>query len=176
MTLPAQWSPIEKMPLGLPGGATVSLPVCRARFRAWDGPAPSADPGAKPVLDHGGEAFFAEAMILRLLQQHGWDGVWVQTNGGVHFVRSIPADRNSASGWVELPAARVDVLRGIWDAARTKACFDLFVWQGERLMFCKARRRGRERLTPAQRKFVDGALACGFAASQLLVVEWDAVP
>jgi hypothetical protein len=186
MTFPAQFDPVEKMPLHLPGGIAVSLPVCRPEFKAWSGWAAPTDHGTKPMLDHGGEAFSAELLILRLLQQHGWDGVWVQTNGGIDFFRSMPAGAksksgnpksgNPTSGQVEIPDERVSVLRSIWHAGGTTACFDLFVWQGQRLMFCKVKHRRRDRVTFAQRKFIDGALACGFAPSQLLVVEWDEAP
>jgi hypothetical protein len=64
MTFPAQLDPRgEKMPLGLPGGVTVSLPVCHAEFKTWSGTPTNFDCGRKPVLDYGGEAFFAVVRI-----------------------------------------------------------------------------------------------------------------
>ena len=164
------------MPLGLPGGVTVSLPVCHPEFKKWSGTAATFDHGRKLIVDHRGEASFVELVILRLLQQHGWDGVWVETYGGTHFFSQHAGRLEPERRRVRIPQERETVLRDIWHMAKTKACFDVFAWQGERLMFCQAKRQTRDRFTSAQRKFVDGALACGFAPSQLLVVEWNEAP
>ena len=79
--LPPQLQPAGKTEVHLPSGSTAMLPVCRPAFSWWTGAPIPFDYGKKPVLEHQGEPCFAELMILRLLNESGWEGAWVATYG-----------------------------------------------------------------------------------------------
>ena len=61
----------------LPSGKRVEIPLIQPSFRRWAGPPIEDDYGGKPVLEHNGKPAFAELVILRLLEEEGWEGVWV---------------------------------------------------------------------------------------------------
>ena len=173
MDMPKELEPTERMNVILPNGSTITLPVCQPFFPAWNGSPIGFDYGSKPVLDHNGEPCFAELVILRLLIEHGWDGVWVETYGGTHFLRTMPREWNLESEHVLIPVDKERLLKTIWKAAKTSACFDVFVWRGDQVLFCEAKRVGKDRFTAAQVHFIEGALACGIPQESLIVVEWS---
>lgn len=172
MDIPKELQPTGTMEVNLSNGTTVLLPVCHPVFSLWSGPPVSFDYGKKPILDHKGEACFAELVILRILLDHGWDGVWVETYGGTHYLRTMPNEWKLGSEHVSIPADKEGLLRRIWKTARTTACFDVFAWRDGQILFCEAKRTGKDRLTAAQQKFIEGALACGVSPKELLIVEW----
>lgn len=172
MNFPIQLQSTEKIEIDLSSGATVSLPVCRPVFLMWSSSSIKFDYGKKPVLEHGGEACFAELVILRLFQEAGWDGVWVETYGGLHFLKSMPLGWNLQSEHVSIPDDKKAILQKIQSAAKTTACFDIFVWRGDQFVFCEAKQKGKDKLTLAQIKFIEGALACGIPPESLIIVEW----
>jgi len=80
--------------------------------------------------------------------------------------------RTLKSEHVSIPQDKEDLLQKIWKTAKTTACFDVLAWHGDRLIFFEAKRRGKDKLTSAQMRFIEGALACGVRATSLLIVEW----
>jgi hypothetical protein len=40
-------------------------------------------------------------------------------------------------------------------------------------VFCEAKRHKRDRISPSQVKFIDGALKCGLSRQSLVIVEWS---
>ena len=171
--LPSQLHPTEKVEILLLNGEAAILPLCHPVFSEWAGALPRFDYGKKPVLEYKGEACFAELVILRLLLERGWEGAWVETYGGTHYLRSMPEAWNLKSGNVTIPEIMELLLKRIWKAGNTTACFDVFAWQGNQIVFCEAKRSGKDRLTSAQLKFIQGALACGVSQDVMLIVEWS---
>lgn len=173
-SLPSQLRPTEKTGIRLPGGGTAILPICLPTFSPWNDAAIPFDYGKKPVLEHLGESCFAELLILRLLNEVGWEGVWVATFGGPHYLQSIPRGWNLRSESVRIPEEKELILKKIWKAAKTRACFDVFAWQGSQMLFCEAKQSRKDRLTRGQGKFIGGALSCGVSPDEMLIVEWTA--
>src|SRR5690348_6030742 len=58
-------------------GSDIPVRRCEFRFRRWRGKPIVDDFGGKEVLEFQGRPMFAELIVLRLLRQEGWDGVWV---------------------------------------------------------------------------------------------------
>ncbi|OGF67140.1 hypothetical protein A3B01_01525 [Candidatus Nomurabacteria bacterium RIFCSPLOWO2_01_FULL_41_52b] len=157
----------------LSSGEQVSIQKYFLHFDLWRGAKPEFDFGQKPILAFEGKACFAELAILRMFLKHGWDGAWVETYGGVHFLRSMPNTWSLKSEHIQIPADKEDLLKRIWKAGDTRACFDVLVWSGADIFFCEAKRLKKDRLNEAQKKFIQGALACGISPSQFLIAEWD---
>ena len=133
----------------------------------------SFDYGRKPILDYKGDACFAELVILHLLLEQGWDGVWVEAYGGTHYLRTMPKKWKLESEQVSLPADKEELLQKIWKTANTTACFDVFAWHYDQILFCEAKRAGKDRFTAPQLRFIEGCLMCGISPKSLLVVEWE---
>jgi hypothetical protein len=172
MELPDILKPTDELEVFLPSGTMIDLPICHPIFTKRTGNSSDFDYGRKPLLDYKSKAYFAELIILNLLLENGWDGVWVESYGGTHFLRSMPKDWNLQSEHVTIPKEKETMLREIWKRGGTKACFDVFAWKGDQLLFFEGKRSKKDRLTRAQLKFIEGALNYGLSASQLIIVEW----
>jgi hypothetical protein len=175
MVLPPELQPTGTIDIKLPSGLRRQLPVCRRTFPRWGGEALAFRFGSKPVLDYKGAACFAELVILGILRENGWCGVWVQTYGGTHYLRSMPQGWSLKSEHVSIPPDKEAILKGIWKTAGTKACFDVFAWRGTDILFCEAKHQPGDKLTRAQCRFIEGALDWGLPKDQLLVVEWTEI-
>src|SRR3989338_1738194 len=173
MNLPNELQPTDKIEIQLSNGTIANLPVAHPRFPAWKGMPVSFDYGKKPILNYGKEACFAELVILRILLDHGWDGVWVETYGGTHYLRSMPQAWDLQSEHISIPQDKEDLLQRIWKTAKTTACFDVLAWDGDQLIFFEANKRRKDKLTSAQMRFIEGALVSGIPATSLLIVEWE---
>ena len=150
----------------LQSGSTVQLPKATPLFKAWRHDIPFDRYGRKAILDFRGEPLFAELVILRLFDEAGWDGVWVDTYR--HCFRVSVANR------IEIPKDKLRLLEEVYAAAGAKGgCFDVFVWRGDEIMFAESKRAGRDRLRTSQLRWLDAALRRGLQACSFLVVEWS---
>src|SRR3989344_2080486 len=173
MDIPQELQPTDKIEIQLSGKKIVFLPVSRLRFSTWKGDPVNFNYGSKPIINYRDEACFAELAILRILLEHGWDGVWVETYGGIHYLRSMPQTWSLKSKHTSIPHDKEDFLQKIWKTAKTTACFDVFAWHGDRIVFFEAKKSGKDKLTSAQIRFIEGALACGVSLDSLILVEWE---
>ena len=171
--LPDVLRPVDAVEVPLPGGSSAALPVSRPTFQRWRGAPVAFEYGNKPILDGDGEACFAELVILRLLLKSGWRGVWVESYGGTHYLQTMPNGWSLKSEHVPIPSDKHGLLQQIRRAAKTSACFDVFVWWDEESLFCEAKGKN-DRFTRPQLRFIEGALACGIPPEALLLVEWNA--
>jgi len=173
MILPPELTPSDTMTVSLPSGSKVNLPVCHPTFPSWSEKLPSFDFGKKPIVNHKGKGVFAELAILRLLIDSGWDGVWVETYGGIHFLKDMPTSWKLSQHDIPIPADKEALLQNVWKTGKTTACFDVFAWKGNDILFCEGKHKGKDRLTKAQTKFIEGVLTCGIPVQSLMIVEWD---
>jgi hypothetical protein len=148
------------------------MPVARPRFERWRDPPVAFTFGGKPTLTYDGQPVFAELLILRLLEQSGWSGVWVEDYGGTSYLREMPSD-SSLTPKVDLPAARAALLDKIRLSARRGGTPDVYAWFGASILFCEAKRRHHDRLRPTQLRWFDAALDCGVSPDAMLTVEWS---
>lgn len=171
---PKELQPNGEEKIDLPNGESVFLPMCNQTFELWSGPPVAFDYGGKPILDFNGKPCFAELAILQLLLGSGWEGVWIESYGGVHFLRDMPQKWSLKAGNVEIPPDKKLLLERIWKAGETTACFDVCAWHDDQTCFFEAKRSGKDRLTGAQLKFIKGALKCNISPESLIIVEWTA--
>jgi hypothetical protein len=72
-------------------------------------------------LNYRGTPVFAEIYVLRLLQEQGWDGVWISSLGRKLF-RDMPTDTNLSNG-VTLPCERHAMLNNVaWSSGGCLTC------------------------------------------------------
>jgi hypothetical protein len=126
--------------------------------------------GGKQLLNHEGVPIFAELYVLRLLQNRGWDGVWVSSYRQ-KYLRDMPTDAKLSNG-IKLRPEREALLNKV--AAKRAGCFDVFAWRDDDILFCECKRHKRDKLRDTQYVWIDAALSVG--VTNLLVVEWDIVP
>lgn len=173
MNFPSELQPTGQLEIRLSDDKTVSLPMSTPKFQLWGGAPIDFDYGNKPILNYKNEPYFAELVVLRILLEHGWDGVWVETYGGTHYLRSMPQAWSLKAEHISIPKDKEDFLKNIWKTAKTSACFDVLAWKNDEVVFFEAKRSGKDKLTSAQGKFIAGALACGVPSDSLVIVEWS---
>jgi len=175
MDFPKELQPTDKTKIQLLDGTIVNLTTAHPKFPSWKGTLPDFDFGKKPILNYKNKACFAELVILRLLLDNGWDGAWIETYGGTHYLRSMPKAWNLKSEHISIPQDKENLLKKIWKTAKTKACFDVLAWHDDQLLFFEAKRKGKDKLTPGQIKFIKGALGYGISPESLVIVEWEEI-
>ena len=173
MELPHTLIPDGETTIILSSGEIIKLPICHPKFSLWKKSVANFDYGGKPLIDYEGEPIFAELAILRILLANGWDGVWVETYGGTHYLRTMPDGWKLGAKHVSIPNDKEKILQKIWKTARTSACFDVFVWKKDEFLFCEAKNKGKDKLTSGQIKFIEGVISCGVPIESLLIAEWE---
>jgi hypothetical protein len=167
--LPEKFVPIVPRPVSVGQGVPVTINHCYPKFVEWHGAEVAFTFGGKNTLEFEGKPLFAELLILRLLEQRGWQGVWVSSFGG-KFLTEMPVSwklENAVPSPSEakcIPRASDGSLRG---------CFDVFAWKNDRLLFCEAKRKGCDRLRDSQKRWITTMLESKLPRSDLLVVEWE---
>jgi hypothetical protein len=171
--LPEVLRPTTTLNVRLPSGRVVALPQCRLNLKKWEGRFDGFTYGGKPIVSHDGKPVFAELALLQLLTADGtWDGAWVETYGGSNYLREMPGAWALRPWSIALPPEEEALLKRIWKAAKSQACFDVLGWHGEHVVFLEGKQKGKDRISKHQPKFIEAAIACGVPAEALIVVEW----
>ena len=169
---PEQLRPTSTESFSLPDGSVVRVPKATAAFRRWTGDIPEDTYGGKALIDCEGAASFAELVTLRLLENEGWEGVWVDTYRnkfrrgywGVPTVATLPPDRS-------LIMERIHSHRG----SGRSGTWDIFAWRGDDILFVECKRAGEDAIRPSQITWLAAALADGHPNDTFLIVEWTLV-
>jgi hypothetical protein len=169
MTYPASLQPTSTENLTLPSGRSVAFPKATPTFHIWRGAAVDKTYGRKAVLDFNGRPAFAELVILWTLQNHGWQGVWVDS-----FRRAFRTDYWNGSPQKSLPEKPAALAEEIWNLAKIRSgVWDVFCWRDDRVLFCESKKAGRDRTRPSQLRFAESALHVGLPLDSFLFVEWS---
>jgi hypothetical protein len=168
MTLyPEQLMPEMVENLHLPSGLEVQIPKAAPVFRPWSGEFTGETYGNKPLLDVDGTPMFAELAILRLFQEDGWDGVWVDT------FRKKYRTAWGEEGVVRLSGDRLQLVKAIHQrAGSASGCFDVFCWKDDSVVFAESKRRSKDEIRQTQLAWLEAAMQTGLDASAFLIVEW----
>jgi len=173
MTIPSQLKVNGNIKVFLSSNAQTILPLYHIVFKKWVEISPIFNFGGKPIVNYQDKPVFAELAILKLFIDSGWDGVWVEPYGGIHFLKDMPKSWKLAQSHISIPKDKETFLRNIQEVGKTTACFDVFVWKDNDILFCESKHKGKDRLTNAQIKFIEGALSCGVPEKSLLIAEWE---
>jgi hypothetical protein len=150
--LPQELRPTGTFRVRLVLGQEIILPWCQPNFKRWSGPPPSFTFGRKPILNYKDQPVFAELLILNLLKEKLWDGVWVSSYGGTKYLGEMPHDPRVGPS-LKLPAEQNRRLDDIKKAAGTKGgCFDVLAWRDGQFAFLEAKRKCHDKIRDTQRR------------------------
>jgi hypothetical protein len=161
---------IDSSMVALPSGTVVGVPTYMCEFSPWSGDpilAPVYNRNSKPVVDLNGTPMFPELAVLRMLEDEGWSGVWIDNFRG-RFLNawSDPPTPVQLSARYAAILGRVPEKKGRWD---------VFVWCAEDVRFVELKgkwRKGRDRIRDSQCRWLEAALSVGFHVTQFALVEW----
>jgi hypothetical protein len=138
-------------------------------FKKWEGEQIKDDYNKKAVLDFDGEPVFAEIAILRIFQNEGWDGVWIDS-----YRRRYLNGYWGNQPDVLLPDDKQQILNNIRKVAGAfGGCWDVFCWKEDKVIFAEAKRRKKDKITISQIRWLKAALNYGLETDSFLIVEWD---
>jgi hypothetical protein len=168
MQYPEALLPTTYEDLRLPSGTIVKAPKVVIEFNPWLGKNITGTYGGKPILNYKWKPAFAELVVLKLFQDNGWDGVWVDAFRNKFRTEYWP--RNE----VELPERQFALMRRISEQAGSgKGCWDVFCWKEDTLIFSEVKHQGHDRIRQTQLKWIDSAIKCGLKQTSFLIVEWS---
>lgn len=157
--------PPETIPMS---SGAVDVPKFSWRFRAWAGEPISDTYGGKAVVDCEGSPVFAELAIIHVLKEHGFEGaVWVDSYRRC-FRDAMPPTECS------LPAQA----REVYDRIATinsgrQGCWDVLAWSTEDVTFVECKRKGKDRVTSNQKKWLESARRAGLRPENFAICEWE---
>jgi hypothetical protein len=169
MRLPDLLIPRTTQRITLPSGREVEVPKTNGIFRKWTRAVPNDTYGCKAILDYDGEMAFAELAILRIFEQAGWEGGWIDS-----YRRQYRVGYWGENVTKDLPPEQ----QAVFDGIRAKlgcrgGCFDVFCWREGVNAFAEAKRQSHDRIRRSQRRWLEGALDVGVPLESFLIVEWS---
>jgi hypothetical protein len=171
--LPHELRPTSTFPIRLLSGENIALPLCQPTFKSWLGLQPPFTFGRKRVVNYKDQPVFAELMILNLLREKMWDGVWVSSFGGTKYLREMPINYRLGPS-VDLPAEHKRLHDDIQSVTGAKGgCFDVLAWRNGRMLFLEAKRKHHDKIRDTQRRWIEAAITTGVAPDKLIIVEWS---
>lgn len=151
-----------------PSNQVISIPKVNLYFNKWTGILFEDTFNKKPVLDYNGEAVFAELAILRIFQNEGWEGVWVDTYRKKYRIGHWGVNTNA-----ELPAVKQLLLDNIYKINGNRSgCWDVFCWKEDKIIFAEAKRQSKDKIRTTQIKWLEAAFKSGLNQDSFLIVEW----
>ena len=152
----------------MPSRKVVEVAKATPIFRKWSGEPPSDTYNGKPVLEFDGKPAFAELVILRIFEQAGWEGRWIDSYRNKYRVGYWGENVTK-----DLPAERRAILDSIQAKGTNSAgCFDVFCWRGKAVLFVEAKWKAHDTIRASQRGWLEAALNEGFRLESFLIVEW----
>ena len=158
---------VEPEKITLASGA-VKVPKFSWRFRAWAGEPVDENYGGKAVMDCNGSPAFAELAILPILKGHGFDGaIWVDSYRQ-RFRDAMPPAVCALPPQAQTVYDRIATING-----SRGGCWDVLAWNAEGVSFVECKRKGRDRMTASQKKWLESALKAGIRLDHFAVCEWE---
>jgi hypothetical protein len=161
--------PIGYEPIVVSSGHVINVPKATPVFLPWRGNKILDDYNGKQVLNVGGEPAFAELAILWAMRAVGWEGVWIDTYG-----RKYRTGYWGVAPLSELPPERAKALERIYARAGSRSgAWDVYCWNGTKVLFAESKRAGRDRIRDSQQNWLAAAIGEGYPDESFLVVEWS---
>jgi hypothetical protein len=171
---PAMFGPTEKL------AVKVRLPMVSLIFKRWDGLQLKHGFGNKPLVNHDGEAMFAELAIRSMAEAvEGWSARWVCTYGskaqGPRYLTSWCDKPLGDQKEVPLDAERAVLLAKIAKQNHDSysGCWDVLAWKGDRTLFIEAKHAKKDHIRATQLEWRWAALRAGLKSDDFVVAQWE---
>ena len=168
--LPEHLTPAKLETLRLPSGRTIDIPICNPSFQRWSG-TPINSYGGKPLLDLEGESLYAELVVLRLFQNMGWNGVWVDSYGKKY--RTSPVGEPESVIPVSALMKEPPYLEYPKAFSKFGGAWDVVVCNNDVIVFCECKRKSKDSIRGTQLVWLENRLSDGATAENFLLVEWS---
>jgi hypothetical protein len=153
-----------------PDGKPICIPRYEFLFSTWTKSNDFDTYNGKTILEFKGEPLFAELFILRLLEEQGYKGVWVDTYRN-KFWTKLPS--------LSLPVSLDNKLKEIYDSiylqkgGRRVGCFDVIAYKSNKFLFAELKRKSKDSIRATQIEWLSAAFRAGLKPSSFIIAEWD---
>ena len=152
----------------LPSGEQISMQKYFLTLTPWKGASIPNTYNNKPVVDWNGEPVFAELAVLRLLQSHGCNGVWVDS-----YRRNYRVGLPDVVDPIEIPQKQKELIDSIRaKTGRSGGCWDVFVWKGDMMLFIELKRQKKDNIRETQIQWLEKSLDYGLTTENFAFIEW----
>ena len=140
-------------------------------FNPWDENHKYDTYGGKLILNYKNEPLFAELVILRLLEEQGYKGVWVDTYRNKFWQRlphfSFPV----------IPDNKIlEIYNKIYSikGGRKSGCFDIIAYdKNENFIFCELKKSKEDKIRNTQIEWLKAALTLNLKNAYFIIAEWS---
>lgn len=161
------------MHLAADEGELITLPIYHFVFERWQPEHKYDTYGGKQLLKYNGEPLFAELVILRLLEERGYKGVWVDTYRNKFWQRlphlSFPVSPDRK--WLDV-YNKIYQLKG----GTKSGCFDVMAYRDNHFVFAELKRQKEDSIRPSQIEWLRAARQAGLENPTFLIAEWSIQP
>jgi hypothetical protein len=172
---------MEDFPVPLLSGGVRPVQRYFTRFSPWFGPEVERTWNKSPLVEYAGRGPFAELALLGLLEEEGWEGVWVYRankftkawHPPVHgpISQQIPEEQRNL--YKRISAKCQALCERFYVRGGSGGCWDVFAWRSTEVLFAEAKRQRKDFLQGSQCGWLEAALEEGVPLSSFLIVEWD---
>ena len=151
-------------------GNKIYLDKYQFTFKEWTKSHSFDTYNGKTILELNNEPLFAELLVLRLLENKGFKGAWVDSFRN-KFWQSLPQfstptliDKNLQEIYDKIYEAK---------GGRKAGCFDVIVYNGNEFIFIELKRKGKDKIRLTQIDWLEAALKLDLDKQNFIIAEWD---
>lgn len=149
-------------------GESVLVPKYFIPFKEWKGE-PISNSYRKPFIDYKDEPLYAELVVLRMFQEQGWEGVWVDS-----YRQKYRTGLPETIKPVDLPVEKEAILASIRDkTGMAGGCWDVFIWKDDQILFLELKRKKKDAIKDSQRSWLEASLESDHTSEDFALIEWD---
>ena|SRR5579862_9653859 len=152
--------------IALPSGP-VEVPKFSWQFSLGDPPTHKFGNGKKPTVVWEGQSIYAELAIMRMLKQRGFSAAVWRDNFSDCFREAMPPASCTIPECFLEGCGRILAVNGSW-----AGCWDVLAMSDEGLMFVECKRKMKDRIKPAQEKWLEAGLKAGLSLDNFAICEW----
>ena len=142
--------------------------IFNCRFQEWSGRSIRDTYGGKAVLDWNGAPVFAELAVVSMLKERGFEGaVWVDSYRRC-FRDAMPPATCSIPKCVSRIYERISSING-----KRAGCWDVIAWNERDVCFVECKRKGKDRMTLNEWKWLESAIKAGLTIEDFSICEWE---
>ena len=151
-------------------GENISLDKYHFVFNKWTKPHSFDTYGGKQILELNNEPLFAELLVLRLLEQQDYKGIWVDTYRNKfwqrlpHFSFPVLPDKKIIDYY-----NKIYKLKG----GKKEGCFDIIAYKDDHFIFAELKRKSKDKIRLSQIEWLQSALRSGLGKTNFLIAEWE---
>lgn len=168
------------MRLRLPSGREVDVDNVTVDYPAWDGDDPPELKhtwSSKPKVAWLGTRTCPELFLLRMLEQKGWEGVWVNAYGRHLRSEWFPAPKVDSLASAGAPSTVVDTFADIENCVGgRKGCWDVVAWRPNGAICFVESKVGTDQIRDSQLRWLECALDHGLALDAFAIAEGRTLP